>query len=239
MKIRVVIVSPKYQQNLGYIARVSKNFGIDRLRLVVPRTNVTGATAIKYSKHARDLLENALIYDDFASSVADCKLVIGTTGIWRKAKTSFRNILLPDELSERLNKLAYKDTNVALVIGRDDIGLTKEELEACNLITYVPTNPKYPILNISHALGILLFSLTQSNLGNRYKESLKEVANPTELNVLFKMLDSSVENNEYIRNKVMVKNIFRRVFSLSQPTKNEVHALMTLFGKNKHAKKKN
>ena len=101
MKFKIIIVQPRYQINLGYIARVSKNFGIRRLFLVKPRTRI-GQRAIMFSKHARDLLENAKIYPDLQSAISDCDVVVGTTGIWRKAKVSFKRIYLIEEMAKRI-----------------------------------------------------------------------------------------------------------------------------------------
>ena len=58
--LKLVIVSPKYQMNIGYIARIAKNFGIEKLHIVKPRANINGKKAIMFSKHAHELLENAV-----------------------------------------------------------------------------------------------------------------------------------------------------------------------------------
>ena len=93
-----------------------------------------------FAKHARDLLTNAKIYKDLDSAIADCDVVVGTTGIWRKARVSFKRIYLIDETVRRLSKLKG-DKTVGILIGRDDIGLTKEEIERCDMVAYIGTNP--------------------------------------------------------------------------------------------------
>ena len=104
MWFKIIIVQSRYQINLGYIARISKNFGVAKLFLVKPRTKI-GGRAIMFAKHARDLLTNAKIYKDLDSAIADCDVVVGTTGIWRKARVSFKRIYLIDETVRRLSKL--------------------------------------------------------------------------------------------------------------------------------------
>ena len=78
MEFKIIIVEPRYQINLGYIARVSKNFGVRKLFLVKPRVKI-GQRAIMFSKHAKNLLLDAKIYGDFDSAIKDCDALIGTT----------------------------------------------------------------------------------------------------------------------------------------------------------------
>ena len=226
MLLKLVIVSPKYQNNLGYIARVASNFGINKLHVVAPRAKMKGKDAIMYSKHAHSLIEEASIYKRLEDAIDDCGIVIGTSGIWEKARSGFRGVCLPDELEHRLQKSAMKNTKVALVIGRDDTGLSKEEMELCNLLVYIPTNPKYPVLNVSHALAILLFYLTRKEIGKNYKIDSSEKPEKKEILTLYKMLEVLMKDKK-IREKETVKRIFVRLVSIAQPTKKEIHALIT------------
>ncbi|MDE1824863.1 MAG: RNA methyltransferase [Candidatus Micrarchaeota archaeon] len=226
MILKLVVVSPKYQNNLGYIARVASNFGIKKLHIVAPRAKITGKDAIMYSKHAHSLIERASIYKNLEDALEGCDIAIGTTGIWEKARAGFRGVSLPDELEKRLQKAAFRNTNVALVIGRDDTGLSKEEMELCNILAYIPTSPSYPVLNVSHALAILLFFLTRTELGKNYRIDPSEKPDKKEILTLYKMLGLLMADKK-IREKETVKRIFVRLLSLAQPTKKEVHALIT------------
>lgn len=224
MNFKIIIVEPRYQINLGYIARVSKNFGIKKLFLVKPRTRI-GSRAIMFSKHAKDLLKDAKIYRNLKDATRDCDVVIGTTGVHKKARISFKRIYLAEDVVKRLSKLG-KDKTAAILIGRDDIGLTKEEIEMCDMIAYIGTNPNYPVLNISHALGIMLYLLTQNSFKPVYSEMQSSDINKKELEYLFKTFDKLTENKN-IRNRKAVKSVFRRLVYLSQPSSQEIHALIT------------
>ncbi len=224
MKFKIIIVQPRYQINLGYIARVSKNFGIKRLFFVKPRTKI-GQRAIMFSKHAHELLENAKIYPNLQSAISDCDVVVGTTGIWRKAKVSFKRIYLIEEMAKRISKLG-PNKKVAILIGRDDIGLTKEEIERCDMVAYIGTNPDYPVLNISHALGILLYLLNSKGFKPVYDDTLSRKTDKKELDHLFRLFDKVTEKKR-IRNKKAVRGVFRRLVYISQPNVQEVHALIT------------
>ncbi len=159
MKLKLIMVGPKYQMNVGYAARVAKNFGIERLFFLNPRADIKGNKAIMYSKHAVDLLRHAKTYSNFEDAVYGCDLVVGTTGILRNGPR-FDNIYAP----EKALKYAQKNNGtVALLIGRDDTGLSVEELGKCDIIVHIGSNAAYPVLNISHALAILLYEFTKKS----------------------------------------------------------------------------
>lgn len=224
MKFKIIVVQPRYQINLGYIARVSKNFGIRRLFLVKPRTKI-GQRAAMFAKHARDLLEDAKIYPNLQSAVSDCDVIVGTTGIWRKANTNFKRAYVVDDMVKKISSLG-ENKRVAILIGRDDIGLTKAEIEMCDMVTYIGTNPQYPVLNISHALGIMLYLLSSKNFKPLYDDTHGAKANKKELDYLLRLFDRITEKKR-IRNKKAVRGVFRRLVYASQPNLQEVHALIT------------
>ncbi len=224
MRFKIIIVQPRYQINIGYIARISKNFGVSRLFLVKPRTKI-GERAIMFAKHARDLLAGAKIYPDLESAISDCDVVVGTTGIWRKAKVNFKRIYLIDETIKKISKLKGNKT-VGILIGRDDIGLTKYEIERCDMVAYIGTNPEYPVLNISHALGIILYLLNSSGFKPVYDDISNRKLDKKETDYLFRLFDMLIEKKR-IRNKKAVRSIFRRLVYISQPNRQEIHALIT------------
>lgn len=158
VSIEIAVMEPKYQVNLGYIARISKNFGVSKLLLVNPRCNYKGKEAIKYSKHAHELLQKAKICKSIKQ--LDRGFIIGTTGIWHKTDQSFYNIYDLGIIRKMAEKASSSGKIITLLLGRDDTGLSKEELKVCDATISLEANGEYPILNISHALAIILHGLT-------------------------------------------------------------------------------
>lgn len=236
--LKLIIVEPKYQMNIGYIARVASNFGIQRLFIVNPRVNIIGNKAIMFSKHAHSLLENAKIYNDFDEAIKDCDIVIGTTGVLSKANPQIRKVYLAEDAAARASKLnskgKRKNAVIGIVIGRDDTGLSTEELSKCDMVTYIGTNEKYPVLNISHALAIMLYIFTRRNFEVKYKASIKGAAIPNsaeykkELDALLKLFKSSISKKR-IRDKDAVYKAFKRMINNSQPTMHEIKTLIIAF----------
>ena len=133
MKIKLLLIEPVYQINLGYIARTAKNFGINKLYMVNPKCNPNGNQAIKFSKHARELLENAIIYENIEDALKDSEFVVGTTAIWKKADEAKSNIYTLDDFTTKFKNLK----EVTILIGRDNTGLTKREMKMCDASIYI------------------------------------------------------------------------------------------------------
>ncbi len=228
MKLKVIVVEPRYQINLGYIARISKNFGIERLHFVNPRTRLRGSNAVMYSKHARDLLTGARVYSTFDNAVKDCSVVVGTTGVAEKARRGFRRLYSLEEGARKIKGMRLgKESVIGLAIGREGTGLSVDELERCDMVLHIAASPDYPVLNISHALAILLYALRPGDLAGTGDAIQRERPNRKELEFFFSMLESNLRKKRNIRNRKAVMNVFRRVVTEAQPSRQELHALIT------------
>ncbi|TLZ49557.1 MAG: RNA methyltransferase [Methanobacteriota archaeon] len=154
-RVHVVLVEPKYEGNVGAVARAMKNFGVTNLRLVNPCR--IGEEARKRAMHSVSILEAAKRYRSYARAISGMDLVVGTSGVDTASEKKFLRIALsPRELGA---KLAGLDGDAAIVLGREDYGLFNEELRACDVLVTIPANPEYPILNVAQAAVILLYEL--------------------------------------------------------------------------------
>lgn len=227
--ITVVLVESKYQINLGYIARTMKNFGLSKIYLLNPKCKFNGSNAIKYSKHAHELLENAIIINDL-ENIKSKNFMIGTTGIWTKTSQSFFNVNNLDKVNKDIRKNKIK--NICLLIGRDSTGLTKEELKSCDMSIFISANKKYPILNISHALAIILYELTKQDIEKEY--NFKDLyANQKQVQNSIDLFYNFIKDIKHIRNKKTIAMVFNHILKRSNPSKNELNALNIVFHKNK------
>lgn len=219
-RIRVVVVGPKYQMNLGYIARVMKNFGVTDLAIVAPRCRHTGKQAIKYSKHAHELLEHAKVYGELKDAARG--MVVGTTGIWEKSDHTFHNVYGLSEM--RSAKGWQRSRDLTIVLGRDDTGLSKDELEQCDAVVFIGSNRSYPVFNISHALAIMLYEFTLPEFAKEYSFTQSR-ADGARKKRLYKLFDMMVQKRGNIRDKRAVSGAFRRVVNRSMPTNKEINAM--------------
>ena len=162
MRLKVVLVEPIYEGNVGSIARVMKNFGFSDLALVNPCT--LGNFGRAMASHAKDLLEEAEIFDRLEEAIKDANLVVGSSGV--KALKTDEHLRVPALSPSKLAaKLMEMKGTVALLLGREDNGLSREELRVCDMIVTVPTSQDYPIMNISHAAAVILYELSHVDEG--------------------------------------------------------------------------
>ncbi len=225
MKIKLIIVDPKYQMNVGYIARVAKNFGIEKLFFVNPRADLKGRKSVMFSKHAVGLLENAKTYGTFDQAISGCDIVLGTSGIWRRGERLNEHEYTVQGAMKKVKEDLRKEGVMGLVIGRDDRGLDREELEKCDMLVHIPSNPDYPVLNISHALAILLYEFAGKGFDG-YERASPERPSARELDILMLTFERMTKGKK-IRNRKAVKNVFTKMVRRAQLNRSELHAIIT------------
>ena len=164
---RIVLVEPLYQGNVGSVCRVMKNFGFLELYLVNPCPLEGEARAM--SAHAIDVLQNARICT-MEEAIRGCDVVIGTTGsrAFKGCDHIRTPALSPKALREKIEEY-HPDTTFALLFGREDKGFTNDELSQCSMIATIPTSHIYPIMNLSHAVGVMVYELSGASLAGKYK----------------------------------------------------------------------
>lgn len=218
MQIRVVLVETEYSSNLGSVCRVMKNFGFCELYLVYPKCEIN-VDAYKGAKHAKDVLENAK-KTNWADAVNGCDFVIGTSGIKIRNKGTIRGVL---GLRQFAKKAAYyKDKKIALVFGREGIGLNQDELNECDIILHIESAEQYPVLNLSHAAGIVLYML--SGLESGQGEKPADTDHIRALDKMFGELEAKVKGRSRLG-----RIAFRRIMNRGRINEFEATAMLNVF----------
>ncbi len=221
-EIRVIVVEPKNPGNLGSIARVMKNFGFNELVTV-------NAPKIPFEDYFRsmkghEILEKRRDVNSLKDAIQDLKMVIGTSGVISKS----RNAVLRKNYSSRDIASLISDVKgkVGIVFGREDIGLTNEELSLCDLFMQIPTNEDYPIMNVSHAVAVVLYELFVSE-----KEESRDVIDRDKLDRLVAKFRENLLRNNYPRHRIdKTELLFRRVMARAGITEYEYRVLMGTIG---------
>ena len=157
--IKVVIVEPAGPINVGSVARLCANFNVNELRLVSPKCNFLAKEAKKMAVRGVNLLEKAKVYEDLNTALTDCSRIIATCG--RREHGEIPLYSNKDALSWTLK--SNREETIALVFGREDRGLSNEELLKANKVISLNTSENYPSLNLSHAVAIVLHQYNQLN----------------------------------------------------------------------------
>lgn len=213
----VVLLEPLYDGNVGSVARVMKNFGFRELVLVNPCS--LGRDARLMALHAWDILEGARTADSLTKAVEESNLVIGTT--CRPGKTEGEHIRMPAYPPYIVReKLAGRGGKASLVFGREDTGLMREELSACDMILSIPTKEEYPSLNLSHAVAVVLYELSDMEPGRI------NLARRFDLELLYKHFSDLLQDinyKEHKREKTLL--MIRRILGRAALTGREVQTL--------------
>jgi tRNA/rRNA methyltransferase len=214
--IDIVLVAPLYEGNVGFAARVMKNFGFFRLVLVDPCP--IGDEARARSAHATDVLDHAevcTIEDIFSRS----NIVVATTGsVSKSVCTPMRMpFFTPEELREHIKTL---DGRVSILFGRENWGLSNDEVKRCDIICTIPTTEEYPILNLSHAVGVLCYELSC------LPRPGYALASPFEMGHLYRHIDrflDAINHPAFKRTNTMI--MIRRILGRASLTTREASTL--------------
>jgi tRNA/rRNA methyltransferase len=229
MNLRIVLLEPMYDGNVGSVARSMKNFGFNDLVLVKPCR--IGDFGLAMASHARDLLEGAVRVPTLKEALQGADLVVGTTE--KRLENEQRHLRLhlrvpyftPSELREKLSGM---DCLVALVLGREDCGLNSDELEACDILVSIPTSEAYPIMNLSHAATVLLYELRHAC----DEEIRTKLASGESLRLLQDKARALLSDVSYPEHKLDYTILMlRRVFGRAGMTEREVNTLLGVIKK--------
>ncbi|MFN9644711.1 MAG: RNA methyltransferase [Cyanobacteriota bacterium] len=183
MILHLVLVEPRGDRNVGSVARLCANFGVDQLRLVAPRCDPLSADARQMAVHGVSHLERAEIFPDLASALADCRRVVAATGRLEGAPLPLHPPVeaLAWLLGAEPGRFGTGGTGerAALVFGREDRGLSNTELLEAGCLLHIAA-AAYPSLNLSHAVAVALHQLwtLRQSAGPRGGEAAPIVAEP-------------------------------------------------------------
>lgn len=153
-QIRIILVNTSHPGNIGSVARAMKTMGLKNLYLVEPQL-FPHPKAVEMASGAADILDQAMVVPTIQDAIQDCHLVVGTSARMRSVPWP---LFSPREMVEKL-KQEPKESHIAIVFGREQSGLTNEELQLCNLHIQIPANPDYSSLNIAAAVQVVAYEL--------------------------------------------------------------------------------
>jgi tRNA (cytidine32/uridine32-2'-O)-methyltransferase len=168
--IKIILVETSHPGNIGAVARAMKNMTLSALRLVNPKI-FPCAEATSRASGADDILAQAPIYSTLPEAIADCQLVIG-------ASARSRTVSWPEITPRQAAQLCLAQpaqTAIAIVFGRENSGLTNEELDQCHYLLKIPCNPQYSSLNVAAAVQVVCYELfVSATEKNEQNQSLAE-----------------------------------------------------------------
>jgi tRNA (cytidine32/uridine32-2'-O)-methyltransferase len=157
--IRIILINTSHPGNIGAAARAMKTMGLSELYLVSPM-KFPHHKATEMASNAADVLEKAVVVKTVEEALMGCHLVVGSSA---RSRAIPWPMLSPRELAEKAAEEATQ-TKVAILFGREDSGLTNEELQRCHFHVQIPSNPDYSSLNLAAAVQVIGYELRVASL---------------------------------------------------------------------------
>ncbi|MGL5404080.1 MAG: RNA methyltransferase [Acinetobacter sp.] len=158
--VRIVMVNTTLPANIGSALRAMKTMGLSKLVLVAPKT-YPHPDIDALAAGAQDLIEKIEIVDTLEQAIQDCHLVFGTSA---RSRTIPWPLLDVRPAAKEALQAATQQQNIAIVFGREDRGLTNEELALANYHLTIPVNPEYGVLNVAQAIQVICYELRMAAL---------------------------------------------------------------------------
>ncbi|MCH9755966.1 MAG: RNA methyltransferase [Gammaproteobacteria bacterium] len=222
--IRVILVETSHPGNIGAAARAMKTMGLSRLYLVSPKL-FPDKNAVEMASGAQDVLENAVCVDSLDEALLGAQLILMTSARPRDIALPG---LTPDTAAKTMTKMP-EDTEIALVFGRERIGLTNEELLHGHYHVEIPTNPVYSSLNLAQAVQIIAYEVAKAAATGVavVPKPEDELAKAEQVEQYYEHLEKVLEKIDFLKpsNPKQVMLRLRRLFNRAKLEAVEVNIL--------------
>ncbi|WGL97499.1 tRNA (cytosine(32)/uridine(32)-2'-O)-methyltransferase TrmJ [Arsenophonus sp. aPb] len=226
--IRIILVETSHTGNMGSTARAMKTMGLTNLYLVNPLL-LPDSQAIALSAGASDVIGQATIVETLDQALHGCSLVIGSSV---RARTLSWPQVTPRECGEKTIHQAA-NSPVAIIFGRERVGLTNEELQKCQYHLHIPTNPEYGSLNLAMAVQLICYEIRMAYLAINEKKSSVDNEDKVQyppiedIERFYIHLEAVLNASGFIRKRHpgQIMNKLRRLFTRAHPEVQELHIL--------------
>ncbi len=223
--IKIVMVGTTHPGNIGAAARAMHTMSFSRLALVDPRCDID-EVAYARASGADHILDNCEFYERLADAVADCECVVATSARRRSLSWPESD---PAEIADWLGRQP-EDTGAAMIFGPEHSGLSNDELQLCNRMVVIPTNPDFGSLNVASAIQILCYAIFAGRHPQRPDadaDTREPRANSAEVESFFTHLQQNLERSGFINPQKpgQIMQRLRRLYLRSDLTRNEINIL--------------
>ena len=227
--IYFILNKPQLSENIGACARAMKNFNFSKLIVINPKPSFPNDKISATSVGAKEIIQNAKVYDKFEDSLSNFDLLIATSSRFRNKNIKHINI-------EELNKIKL-NKKIGFIFGSEASGLSNNEISYANYTMNIPSNKKFKSLNLSHSL--ILVSYILFNIINKknvvYDKSNKiKIASKKQIKVMMDLCINNLDKVNFFTPKekkaLMLENL-RNIFYRNELSEKEIRILSSVFAK--------
>lgn len=243
LSFTIVLVQPEHFGNIGSVARVMRNFEFFNLVIFNPiehKEHIVSYETRGFAMHGKEILLNSEIVEidplkyhtsELKNYLKKFDLIIATTASGMRYTNLRRLTIFPEDFSLPLSKTPL---NIAILFGKESRGLTNEEISLADILLRIPASNTYPTLNLSHAVGIILYELYKKiniiNIGRGNKPVL--LANKQDRFIIYKIIRNLIKQVRIrTHKKEKVYYAFKNVFERAIMSKKELSFILGFFSK--------
>jgi len=222
--ISIILVRPRFPENIGSVARAMKNMGIHRL-IVVDGCSPLHMNAYKLASGAEEILERAEEFPMLSEAISGMGCVVGMTSRTGKERTP---LLTSKELVEKLISISKKNL-IGLAFGSEKEGLNNEELSLCHLYVRIPSSETFPSLNLAQAVMVVCYELFESSF--KITTPPIPLVPSSQLERMFEHMEKTLINIGFLdpRNPGRMMRILRKLLGRSQMNERDVRILQGIW----------
>jgi len=220
--ISIVLIGIEKASNLGMIARALKNFGLKELILIDPKVKASDKDAIKYAKHALDVLKNAKVKK--LSFLKNFDYLIATTAMLGTDYNIPRSPLSPEKVFSK--KEVYK-SKTAVLFGPEGHGLSNKIVMMCDFVMTIPSSKNYPTLNISNAASIIFYEISKNHDIEKVNDHIV-FASDLDKRIILQKVDNILDRMSFpVESKKETQRLlWKRMIGKAYLTRREAFALL-------------
>lgn len=226
-QIVIILYQPQRIVNIGGTVRALKNMGIKQLRLVQP-AEYDPLVIESMAHRSEDLLDHTSIHQTLDEALADLVFVAGTTA---RTRDRAQAIETPRSIAPQIIQHSQQG-RVGILFGREDNGLSNHELDRCQALLRIPTDPSYASLNLAQAVLLIAYELRLAAEDSpTTPNSTQTPATNAQLESMFGAIEHGLWDLEFFKNQ-QSNGIMRRLRTLlvrAQPTERETALLSAIF----------
>ena len=224
MEIVFILVQPAVPENIGAAARAIKTMGFGKLRLVDP-PGYPNEKVFHVAHGSKEVIEKALLFPTLQEALHDVDFAVASSAKKRAVRYDYHHA---SSLAEILEKKTASVKRAAIVFGREESGLSNEEISLCDIISFIPMKAKYPSLNLSHA--VMLYAYLLSPYSNSRTREMK-TPGKGKAKQMKSLAVEALEGIRFRKNSNIYSRIFERLSLLGDDDVNLVLSFLDKLNK--------
>ncbi len=219
MTMHFILVEPAVPENIGAAARALSTMGFNSLVLVNP-SDFPSEKADWLAHGSAGILRRAALFATLQEAAGRFDLIVGTTAKKRRVKADYHS---PESLLKIIIQKGKTIHHTALVFGREESGLTNEELSLCHLVSTIPMKAPYPSLNLAQA--VMVYAYVLSPLAVTVTKQPVAVPGKDSLAVLRQKVDDILGRTDLKKNNTLFHRVMERLDHLSEDDIHLIHSV--------------